>query len=278
VDVTAAGALPRRVTGLIMTLASLAVIVPLAWVIRVALKPREDYIGDPGSLGGGWTLENFSLAWSTGGIGDALVNSLRIVPLGAVLATALATLAGYGLARLAFPGGRVVWALAIGTMTLPLAALVIPLFDEGLRLGYVDSRLGLSAIYGTLFAPWGTLFLHSYFKGLPGELLESAQVDGAGPLRAFWLIAVPLALPAIASVLIINVFLQWSELILALVMLPDAQKQTVTVAIAQFSTQFRTGGPLTAAGMIVAAAPIVAIFLAGQRWLRAGVLTGAVKG
>lgn len=273
-----AAAAPRRLSIALMAIASLAVVLPLLWVVRVALKPRPDYINDPGTLGGGWTLENFSLAWSEGGIGDALLNSLRVVPLGAVIATVLATLAGYGLAKLRFPGGRLVWVLAVATLTLPLAALVIPLFDEGLRLGYVDSRIGLSAIYGTLFAPWGTLFLHSYFKRLPAELLESAAIDGAGPFRAFWLIAVPLAVPAIATVLIINVFLQWSELILALVMLPDTSKQTVTVAIAQFSTQFRTGGPLTAAGMIIAAAPVVAVFLAGQRFLRSGVLSGAVKG
>lgn len=270
--------LRRPLPAIVMTLCTLAVALPLLWVVRVALKPADDYIGDPGSLGGGWTLRNFGDAWSGGGIGDALVNSLRIVPLGALLATVLATLAGYGLAKLAFPGRRLVFGMAVATMTLPLAALVIPLFDEGLRLGYVDSRLGLSLVYATLFAPWGTLFLASCFRGLPDELLESAYVDGAGPLRAFWSIAVPLALPAIATVLILNVFLQWSELILALVLLPDSSKQTITVAIAQFSGQFRTGGPLTAAGMIMAAAPVVAVFLLGQRWLRAGVMSGAVKG
>ncbi|MDO8188011.1 carbohydrate ABC transporter permease [Conexibacter sp. JD483] len=270
--------LRRPLPALVMGLCTLAVVLPLLWVVRVALKPTDDYIGDPGSFGGGWTLENFGHAWSNGGIGDALFNSLRIVPLGAVLATVLATLAGYGLSKMLFPGRRFVFGIAVATMTLPLAALVIPLFDEGLRLGYVDSRFGLSLIYATLFAPWGTLFLASYFRGLPDELLESAQVDGAGTLRAFWSIAVPLALPAIATVLILNVFLQWSELILALVMLPDSSKQTITVAIAQFSGQFRTGGPLTAAGMIMAAAPVMVVFLLGQRWLRAGVTAGAVKG
>jgi ABC-type glycerol-3-phosphate transport system permease component len=276
--VTRRGALGGRVAAVVMALAALSVVVPLLWVVRVALKPPEDHVGNPGGLGGGWTLQNFGDAWSTGGLGDALLNSVRIVGLGALVATVLATLAGYALAKLRFPGKRVVWAGVLMTMTLPLAALVIPLFDEGLRLGYVDSMLGLSLIYGTLFAPWATVFLHSYFRGLPDELIESAQIDGASVFRAFRSIAVPLAAPAIATVLILNVFLQWSDLILALVLLPDTEKQTVTVAIANFSSQFRTGGPLTAAGMMIAAAPIVLLFLLGQRRLRSGILGGAVKG
>jgi ABC-type glycerol-3-phosphate transport system permease component len=267
-----------RIAAAVMAVAGLSVVVPLLWVVRVALKPPEDHIGNPASLGGGWTLGNFADAWGTGGLGEALWNSLRIVSLGALVATALATLAAFALAKLRFPGKRLVWACVLATLTLPLAALVIPLFDEGLRIGYVDSRLGLSLVYGAIFAPWATVFLHSYFQALPDELLESAQIDGAGVLRAFVSIAVPLAAPAIGTVLVLNVFLQWSELILALVMLPGEGKQTVTVAIANFSSQFRTGGPLTAAGMILAALPIIVVFLVGQRWLRADVFSGAVKG
>lgn len=275
---TRRGALHPRIAATVMALAALSVAVPLLWVIRVALKPPEDHIGNPASLGGGWTLQNFGDAWGTGGLGEALSNSVRIVPLGALVATLLATLAAYALAKLRFPGKRLVWACVLATMTLPLAALVIPLFDEGLRIGYVDSRLGLSLVYGAIFAPWATIFLHSYFRGLPDELLESAQLDGASVMRSFVAIAVPLAAPAIGTVFILNVFLQWSELILALVMLPGEGKQTVTVAIANFSSQFRTGGPLTAAGMILAALPIIVVFLVGQRWLRADVFSGAVKG
>lgn len=275
---TRRGALHPRIAAAVMALAALSVAVPLLWVLRVALKPPEDHIGNPASLGGGWTLRNFGDAWGTGGLGEALSNSVRIVPLGALVATLLATLAAYALAKLRFPGKRLVWACVLATMTLPLAALVIPLFDEGLRIGYVDSRLGLSLVYGAIFAPWATIFLHSYFRGLPDELLESAQLDGASVMRSFLAIALPLAAPAIGTVFVLNVFLQWSELILALVMLPGEGKQTVTVAIANFSSQFRTGGPLTAAGMILAALPIIVVFLVGQRWLRADVFSGAVKG
>jgi ABC-type glycerol-3-phosphate transport system permease component len=119
--------------------------------------------------------------------------------------------------------------------------------------------------------------MFAYYRSLPDELIESAQIDGARLHSILLRIALPLAAPAIATVFVINVFIQWSELILALVMLPDSDKQTVTAAVAQFSTQFRTGGPLTAAGMILTAAPILLVFLVAQRWLRQGVFAGGVK-
>jgi ABC-type glycerol-3-phosphate transport system permease component len=117
----------------------------------------------------------------------------------------------------------------------------------------------------------------SYFRGLPDELIESARIDGARIDQVFVRVAVPLARPAVVTVLLINVFVQWSELVLALVLLPDADKQTATVAIATFSTQFRTGGPLTAAGIIIVSAPIFVLFLLGQRSLRTGLLAGGLK-
>ena len=254
----------------------LGVLIPFAWVLRVALKPTDGYVSDPAGLGGGFTLSNFTDAWSSGGLGSAIANSLLVVPLGAVIATTLSTLAGYGLAKLPFPGAKIVRGVIVAGIAVPLAAIVIPEFDQGLAIGYVNSRPGLSLVYGTFFACWGTLFMESYMVGIPDELLESGQMDGANTVQSFVRLVLPLAAPAIITVLMLNVFLQWSELILALVMLPN--NPTITVAIAQFSTQFYTGGPLTAAGMIIVAAPIFVLFLVGQRWIRRAVFAGAVKG
>ncbi len=260
-----------------VAVAVLAVLGPLLWVIRVALKPAEAYLSDPAGLGGGVTLANFADAWNIGGLGAAVVNSLIVVIPGALLATGLATLAGWGLARYLFPGRGVLAAILVAAMFLPLAALVMPLFELGLDYDLVGRQWWLAVVYGTVFAPWATLFLRSILAELPGEIMEAASVDGAGPLTTFWSVALPMAKPALATAFILNVFLQWSELIVALLLLPAGDQQMVTVAIAQFSTQFRTGGPLTAAGLLIGAVPILAVFAVGQRWLRAGALSGAVK-
>jgi ABC-type glycerol-3-phosphate transport system permease component len=262
---------------LIVLIASLAVVVPLLWALRVALRPVESYIGDPAGLGGGLTFANFKHAWDAG-LGQALLNSLLIVGIGSVMATALAAVAGYGLAKEEMPGKPVVVALSVLTLVVPISSIAIPLFDQSLQLGLLDSRPALGLMYGSLFAGWGALFLRAYYATLPDELIDAARVDGAGSWRTFRSIALPLAGPAIATVLVLNLFIQWSELLLALVMLPTTSHQTASAVLAQMSTQFRAGGPLTAAGLFITVAPIVVAFLVSQRWLRAEVFGGAVKG
>jgi ABC-type glycerol-3-phosphate transport system permease component len=257
--------------------AALAVIVPLLWSLRVAFRPVDSWIGDPAGLGGGFTLRNFSDAWN-GGLGKALVNSMIIVSIGSVIATALAALAGYGLAKEQMPGKPIIVAVAVLTLVVPFASVVIPLFDQALQLGVLDSRAALGIMYGGLCAGWGALFLRAYYATLPDELMDASKVDGAGSWRTFFAIALPLGAPAIATVLVINVFVQWGELLLGVAMLPSTSHQSVAVALAQMSTRFGAGGPLTAAGLFITVAPVAVAFIASQRWLRAELFSGAIKG
>jgi raffinose/stachyose/melibiose transport system permease protein len=251
------------------------VLFPFAWVLRIATRPQSSYLGNESGLGGGFTLSNFSKAWTVGSLGSGFLNSIVIVPAGALLATLLAVCAGYGLAKLK-PHGTRVMLLCIGAaIAIPVPAIVIPIFDLALRLGMVDSRAGLSLIFGVIFAAWGTMFMYASFQALPDVLLDGARVDGAGELGSFVLVAIPLAIPSIMSCLFINCFAQWSELLLSLVLLPN--HQPVSVGIALYQSQFRTGGPLTAAGQIMVALPVLILYFFAQRFLRRGTLGGAVK-
>ncbi len=261
----------------LVVIAVAAVAGPLLWVIRVALKPESDYIAAPAEIGGGWTLDNLVTAWTSGGMAAAIANSTVAVIIGSVLTVLLASLTGYALARMKFRGRPVVLVVATGAMFLPTAALVIPLFELFLALRMLNSLIWLGLLYGVIFSAWATVFMRSYFLQLPDEVFEAAEVDGAGPLQQFTRIALPMAMPAVATAFILTAFLQWSELLLALLLLPAGDSPTVAVAIAQFSTQFRTGGPLTAAAMLVGTLPVLVLFVVGQRWLQTGVLSGAVK-
>jgi len=267
----------RVAARVVVALAVVAVIGPLLWVVRVALRPQAAYLTDPAGIGGGFTVRNLADAWSIGGLGSALGNSAMVVVPGALLATILAATAGWGIAGYRFRGRAVLTGVMVAAMFLPLAALVMPLFDQGIRLHVVGKRWWLAVVYGTVFAPWGTLFLRSVFLSVPPDVREAAAIDGAGSFRTFWSIVLPVSKHALATTFVINVFLQWSELILALLLLPGSHTTMVSVAIAQFSTQFRTGGPLTAAGLVIGAAPIVVLFVVAQRWLRTGAMAGAVK-
>jgi len=271
-------ALQRWSARAVMAVAVTAVLFPLFWVVRVATKTEDAFIREPSGVGGEITLANFAAAWDAVNLGGAIVDSLSITIPGALLSTVLGTLAGYAFAKLRLPVRRVLLGLAVGGLTIPVAALVIPQFDQALAFGYLNTRLGLIVVYGAFFASWTSLFFYSYFRDLPGDLLEAAALDGATAGQAFRSIALPLAAPAIAVGFVLNVFLQWSELLLGLIMLPGGDIRTAMTAIASFSTQFRTGGPLTAAATIIVALPIFLMFLGAQRWLKTEIFGGSLKG
>lgn len=261
----------------IVVIALVAVLGPILWVIRVALKPESDYIGAPAELGGGWTFDNLVTVWTAGGMAGAVLHSTIVVAIGSVVAITLATFTGYALARYRFRGKLAVIAMSTGAMFLPAAALVIPLFELMQSLGMLDSLIWLGVVYGVIFSAWSTVFLRSYFKQLPEEVYEAGEMDGANPWQQFFLIALPMARPALATAFLLTCFLQWSELLLGLLLLPSGDTPTVAMSIAQFSSQFRTGGPLTAAAMLVGTVPVLILFIFGQKWLQAGAMAGAVK-
>jgi ABC-type glycerol-3-phosphate transport system permease component len=270
--------LQRWTSRAVMAIAVVAVLFPLLWVVRVATKTEDGFIREPASLAGEVTFANFAAAWNAVDLGGAIRDSLSITIPGALLATAVGTLAGYAFAKLRLPARRLLIGLAVGGLTIPIAALVVPQFDQALDLGYLDTTIGLIVVYGSFFASWTSLFFYSFFRDLPDDLLEAAAIDGAGARQGFMAIALPLAAPAIAVGFVLNLFLQWSELLLGLIMLPSGDVRTAMTAVASFSTQFRTGGPLTAAATIIVAMPIFLLFLGAQRWLRTEIFGGSIKG
>ncbi len=274
----------RWTSRVVIVVACLAVIFPLLWVVRIALKTDPGFLADPSGIGGDFTLDNFASAWNAVDLGGAITTSLLITIPGAALATALGVLAGYAFAKLPVPARRLLIALAVGGLTIPVAALVIPAFDQALEVAdllgssYLDTTWGLTLIYGAFFSSWSALFFFSYFRDLPADLIEAASLDGASVFQTFRRVALPLAGPAVAVGFVLNVFLQWSEVLLGLIMLPGGKQQTAMTAIASFSTQFRVGGPLTAAAAIIVALPIFALFLVAQRWLKTEIFGGSIKG
>ena len=142
----------------------------------------------------------------------ALAHSTLAVGVGSTLAVCLASATGFALARYRYRGKTITALLVTVTLFLPVSALVIPLFELLQSLGMLSSLFWLGVVYGVLFSAWATIFMRSFFLQLPQEMFEAAQVDGAGTLRTFVSIALPLARPAIATAFILTFFLQWSEL------------------------------------------------------------------
>ncbi|MCU1495702.1 MAG: transporter transrane protein [Acidimicrobiaceae bacterium] len=264
---------PRTVA----VVAVVAVLFPLAWVIRVAARPTEAYVRNPNGIGGGFTLGNFASAWREGLLGPALLHTLYTVPLGAVLATVVAAFAGYGFAKLRVPFRRFLLGFVIMAIAIPIPSIIIPLFNEGLDIGYTNNYIGLSIVCAALYGSWGTFFLYGQYKGLPDALIDSAHMDGAHELGIFFRIAVPLVAPSIATVLALNFILQWSNILLQLVLLPTSTKQTMMVSVSALGGQYTSATPIVAAGYLEAAAPLLLIYALSQRFIRRGMFAGALN-
>lgn len=260
----------------VVTGVSLAMIFPVLWVLRVALMSDNQFALNPAQVGGSFTTSHFGAAWHGANLEAGFWNSLLIVPFAAAIATFVAGLAGFTLSRLKPVGSKAIVTLVAVAIAVPIPAILIPLFSIGLRVGYTDSRVGLILVYSALFSGWGTLFMFAFYGGIPNALIEAARVEGARNWQIVTFVGLPLGIPALGTVFMLNFLAGWSELLLALVMLPD--KHTLTVSVALLSTEYVQGGPLSAAGLLIAAIPVTLVFLAFQRFIQPGVLKGAVRG
>lgn len=221
--------------------------------------------------------ENFVNAWSVASMGALLVSS-SIIVLGVVpVSLLLATLAGYGLARLPFPGHRVVGLLFILGLTLPFEAMIAPIYYEIRDLGLLNTQLGLILPLVGLFMPFSVFWMRAAFVNMPRELQEAGQIDGASQFSVFRRIFLPLAAPAWSSLAILLFLWTWNQFMLALVLIDDPTKRTMAGALGAFQGEHGTDQILLCAGALLIMAPTLIIFIIFQRSFIKALLQGAER-
>jgi multiple sugar transport system permease protein len=269
---------------LVIFIATAWCVFPFYWALVTSFKPQSVILTKPSLIP--WlqfqpTLFNwqneFTTRWPE--ISRALVNSLIIATGAAIIAVALGTLAGYGLARFRFRRwsnrNMTVWFLS--QRFLPPIVTIIPFFLLIQKLGLIDTRLGLILANATFTMPFAVLTLRDVFKDLPIELEESAYVDGATPFQAFWRIALPLAAPAVAAAAIICFAFAWNEFLFGLI-LSYQNAQPITVIIAGVEHTQGVQFHAVATRLLLAILPPAILALAAQRYIVRGLTFGAVKG
>lgn len=269
---------------LVILVATIWCVFPFYWALVTSFKPQSVILTKPSLVP--WlqfrpTLFNwqneFTTRWPE--ISHALLNSLIIAIGAAIIAVTLGTLAGYGLARFRFRRwsnrNMTVWFLS--QRFLPPIVTVIPFFLLIQKLHLIDTRLGLILANATFTMPFAVLTLRDVFKDLPIELEESAYVDGATPLQAFWSIALPLAAPAVAAAAIICFAFAWNEFLFGLI-LSYQNAQPITVIIAGVEHTQGVQFHAVATRLLLAILPPAILALAAQRYIVRGLTFGAVKG
>ena len=256
-------------------------IIPLIWIVNLSLKPSADRAD-----GNFWavhpTLENYELIF-TGGAKDlflpALLNSILVTLVATLIAVILATFCAYAIARLDFPGKRLILGTALTVSFFPVISLVTPLFDLWRQIHLFDTIPGLILPYLVLTLPLSIWTLSAFFQQIPWEMEQAAQVDGATSWEAFRKVIVPLAAPGVFTTAIIAFFTAWNDFVFAISLTSD-KARTVPAALAFFTgaSQFESPtGAICAAGVVVTD-PVVVLVLIFQRRIVSGLTSGAVKG
>jgi multiple sugar transport system permease protein len=256
--------------------------VPLVWALLRSVQPNEVIVAapDPATFLGP-TLENFrTLLSGPNSLVGAVANSL-IVALGtAALTTVLATAAGYGFARFRFRSGPVLFALVVASMMVPFQAILTPLYLQMNLMRLTDSLVGLVLFCTTVNLPFGVLVMRNSFSSVPGELEDSAHIDGASTLRIITSVLRPLITPGAATVALYAFLAAWTEFLGALTFLTSRDLYTLPVALVnlQQGAYGEINFGFLAAGSVIAMIPCVVLYVALQRFYVAGLASGAVKG
>jgi multiple sugar transport system permease protein len=230
-----------------------------------------------------WTTANYEEIF-TGSAKElflpSLRNSIGISLIATLIAVVLATLAAYAIARLNFPGKRLILTTALGVSIFPVISIVTPLFNLWRTIGLYDTWLGLIIPYLSLTLPISIWTLSAFFRQIPWELEQAAQVDGATPFQAFRKIIVPLAAPGVFTTAILVFIFAWNDFVFAISLTSTERAQTVPAAISSFpgASQFSQPTGSIAAAAVVVTIPIIIMVLIFQRRIVAGLTAGAVKG
>jgi ABC-type glycerol-3-phosphate transport system permease component len=247
--------------------AAVLALYPLFFMVTTALKGREQYLDD--KLGLPWPLAwgNFDEALRGGEFFRWFANSAIFTLSSVVLSTIIAALAAFAIARMRF-----------ARLVVPPVVMLIPLFVLFTQLELVSTYRGVILIYAGLITPFSVYLLTSFFRAIPRELFESAVIDGASHLRILWKIIVPLSVPALITLVLVNSLFVWNELLIALVFLPSDELKTLMVGLTVFRSRFNLDVPVTMAGMLLSSLLMVLLYLFGQRFFIRGLTAGAVKG
>ncbi|WMT89802.1 carbohydrate ABC transporter permease [Pelagibacterium sp. H642] len=275
----AAGKRERRILwifALPMALLALSCVYPVYFAINNALKDNRGYILDRFGLVQNPTLSNFVQAWTQSNLDSYFINSVITTAGAVLLLLVVSSLAGFALAVLRFPMRRLIFIVILASLMIPVQVVLVPFYQTVVGLGLLNTRIGLIISYTAFFLPFSVYLMTSFYAGLPRELVEAARIDGAKLIQVWWYVMVPMGKPALITLGILNTLYCWNDVLISLLVLQD--QRTLMVGIAALRGEYTTNVPLLSAGIVLAAAPIVILYIIFQRQIVSGIAVGAVKG
>ncbi|MFG3155905.1 carbohydrate ABC transporter permease [Streptomyces sp. NPDC048219] len=265
---------------IVVTFLLIVEIYPMIWMFLTSLKSNDDYLNNSTwSLPTTWEWSNYSEAWTTGHIGLYVQNSLLAVVPALALMLLLGTAAGFALQIMVWKGRSLTLLVFLAGMMVPPQMILLPLFTVYFQTGLSGTLWPLILTYTGTGLPLTVFMMATYYRTVPRELFEAATIDGAGILRAFWTISVPLVRNALLTVGLVQFFFIWNDLLIALTFTNNQDLRTIQVGLLNFTGDFGATqyGPLFAAICINVFGTLLIYLFLNQKVMK-GLTSGAVKG
>jgi multiple sugar transport system permease protein len=270
--------LARWVVAVPMVALALATIYPLVFTANVATKSRHDYILDRFSLNRSPSLDNVSTAWTSVGMERYVVNSIIVVTSAVALLLLIGSMAGFALSHLRFRGSRAIFLGCLAALFVPFQVIMVPLARTMADARLMDTYAGLILAYVAQFLPFTIFLMTSYYSTIPRELVDAARIDGNTPYGVYRRVMLPMGRPALLSVGILNALFCWNDVLIALLMMPSPEHRTLMVGVTSLRGQYSDNIPVFASGVLIAALPVLVLYLFFQRQIADGVTAGSTKG
>jgi ABC-type glycerol-3-phosphate transport system permease component len=262
----------RGLLFVIMAGGAVVMFYPFWFMIDASLQSRGQY-----ASGSGHSLVSWSKLVAALPVVQQLTNSLIVCLLSLAIIVLVSTTAGFAFAKLRYHGATLVFLAIISAMLIPMQSIIIPTYVNLSRFNLLTSYAGAVLVYAALGTPFATFLMTAYYRGFPDELIEAAVVDGLGYARVFLRIALPLSVPAIVTVTVLQFIQVWDDLLVGLLFLQNPDERTITVGLGILSAGRVTDIPVLMAGSLVSAIPAVAVYLIFQRHLVSGLTAGMGK-
>jgi len=261
----------------ILLLATFLALVPSIFMILTSLKSQDEYTFNKVGLPQALVLDHFKSILFDSPLFDWMGNSAILAAGAVLLSTAVSCLGAYAIAMMRFRGRSLLFSVSTALMAVPPVVMIVPLFVLYTQLDLISTFRGTIVIYAGLITPFSVYLLTTFFRTLPKEIFESARIDGAGEFFILWKIVLPLSLPALLTLVVVNALYVWNDLIIAIIFLQDDAKRTLMAGISVFQGRYEAQIPLTMAGMVIASAPMVILYIAFQKYFIRGLMAGAIK-
>ncbi|MHB8279002.1 MAG: carbohydrate ABC transporter permease [Candidatus Humimicrobiaceae bacterium] len=261
----------------LMIMLSILSLYPVFFMIITSIKSKEEYVFNKFSIPKSLSWSNFYEVFVGKNFGQWFLNSIILTAGAVVLCLFLGILASFALSRYQFKIRDTILNFIVALMVIPPVIMVVPLFVFMARINMINSIAGVIMLYAGLTLPFSIYLLTTFFRSIPQAIIDSSSIDGCSSFRTLRSIILPLSMPPIITLIVVNSLWVWNELMIALIFLQKDELKTLMVGITVFKSRYSINIPLTMMGLLVITIPMVLLYLFGQKYFVQGLVSGSLK-